>query len=90
MDPRIRDEVPVTDDRSEIDRDQRARVGLCFTCRHASRIANPRGSIFYLCERSRTDPGFARYPRLPVIACAGWEPQETGADGAEKPPRDPR
>jgi hypothetical protein len=77
-------------DPSEIDRDERARVGLCVTCRHASRIANPRGSIFYLCERSRTDPGFPRYPRLPVIACIGWEPLQTHEDAAKRGPRDPR
>jgi hypothetical protein len=89
MDPRIRDEAAMTD-QPEIDRDEPARVGLCFNCRHASRIANPRGSIFYLCERSRTDPTFPRYPRLPVIACTGWEPQETDEDAAKKRSSDPR
>ena len=34
-------------------------------------IRNTRGSSFSLCERSRTDPAYPRYPRLPVLECAG-------------------
>ena len=49
--------------------------GLCDLCRHARRITSGRGSEFTLCERSQTDPGFPRYPRLPVLVCAGYEPR---------------
>lgn len=48
--------------------------GLCGRCRHAREIRSDRGSRFILCERSRDDPRFARYPRLPVRACPGFEP----------------
>jgi len=48
--------------------------GLCDSCRHARRIVNDRGSVFVLCELSRTDSRFPRYPRLPVVACTGFEP----------------
>jgi len=49
-------------------------AGLCNDCRHQQLVRNTRGSVFSLCRRSRTDPGrFARYPRLPVIACEGYE-----------------
>jgi hypothetical protein len=48
-------------------------VGLCRTCRHAAAIVSDRGSVFYLCERSKTDPRFPRYPRLPVLACIGYD-----------------
>lgn len=51
-----------------------ARAGLCATCAHARVIENDRGSRFYLCELAKTDSRFPRYPRLPVIACAGWMP----------------
>src|SRR5262249_41804670 len=49
------------------------RPGLCATCAHATVVRNDRGSTFYLCERSKTDPGFPRYPRLPVVSCVGYD-----------------
>jgi hypothetical protein len=49
-------------------------AGLCGGCVHARLIETRTGSRFILCERSRTDPRFARYPVLPVLACAGFEP----------------
>jgi hypothetical protein len=34
-----------------------------------------KGSRFTLCERSVREPArFPKYPRLPVLACAGYEP----------------
>jgi hypothetical protein len=48
-------------------------AGLCDTCVHQRLVRNTRGSTFSLCERSRTDPAYPRYPRLPVIECAGHE-----------------
>jgi hypothetical protein len=48
-------------------------AGLCDTCRHQRIIRNTRGSEFSLCERSRTEPEFPRYPRLPVLECRGYE-----------------
>ena len=49
-------------------------AGLCDTCVHQRVVKNTRGSVFSLCERSRTDPAFPRYPRLPVASCLGYEP----------------
>lgn len=49
-------------------------AGLCDRCRHQRLVPNTRGSVFSLCERSRTDPAFPRYPRLPVLSCPGFEP----------------
>lgn len=48
-------------------------VGLCAACSHARRIESDRGSVFWLCELSATDPRFPKYPRLPVVACAGYK-----------------
>jgi hypothetical protein len=40
-------------------------------------VPNTRGSVFSLCRLSRTEPErFPRYPRLPVLECAGYEPCE--------------
>ena len=50
-------------------------VGVCASCRHALTVVNDRGSRFVRCERSRTDPAYARYPRLPLAACQGHEPK---------------
>ena len=36
-------------------------------------VESDRGSTFYLCERSASDPGFPKYPRLPVLQCRGYE-----------------
>ena len=49
-------------------------AGLCDTCRHQRVVRNTRGSVFSLCERSRTDPAYPLYPRLPVVRCGGHEP----------------
>ncbi|MCD6016323.1 MAG: hypothetical protein K0R88_2407 [Solirubrobacterales bacterium] len=48
-------------------------AGLCDTCAHQRIVRNTRGSAFSLCERSRSDPAFPRYPRLPVRECGGYE-----------------
>ena len=48
-------------------------AGLCATCQHQQIVRNTRGSTFSLCRRSKTEPEYPRYPRLPVAACRGWE-----------------
>jgi hypothetical protein len=58
---------------------RRPPAGLCDTCRHQRLVGNTRGSTFSLCQRSRSDPEFPRYPRLPVTDCAGYERRQ--ADG---------
>jgi hypothetical protein len=55
----------------------KARVGLCLDCRHARRVPTSR-TIYWLCERAATDPSYAKYPRLPVTACPGYEPEGKG------------
>jgi hypothetical protein len=48
-------------------------AGLCATCENMRSIVSDRGSVFYLCELSKTDARFPKYPRLPVRECAGYE-----------------
>jgi len=52
------------------------RNGLCDSCRHQRVVRNTRGSVFSLCERSKTDPRYAKYPRVPVLECPGFEVRE--------------
>jgi hypothetical protein len=49
--------------------------GLCDRCAHQRLVHTTRGSTFSLCERSRTDPSFPKYPRVPVLECRGFEPR---------------
>jgi hypothetical protein len=56
-------------------------AGLCDACAHQRIVRTTRGSAFSLCERSRSDRAYPRYPRLPVIACPGYEPRRPRGDG---------
>jgi hypothetical protein len=59
-------------------------------------VVSSRGAVFIQCARSRTDPGYSRYPRLPMLACRGFEPQDAvagktehrDADGADQDTED--
>jgi len=48
-------------------------AGLCADCIYARRIESERGSVFLLCELALKDPRFPKYPRLPVLACDGYQ-----------------
>ncbi len=61
--------------------ERRSAAGLCADCLHARRIESARGSRFFLCELSLTDPRFAKYPRLPVLSCSGYAAKEEHAPG---------
>jgi hypothetical protein len=61
------------------------RAGLCDSCRHQKVIRNTRGSTFSMCERSKTDARYPKYPRLPVVECAGWERRGEGAEPRSGP-----
>jgi hypothetical protein len=49
------------------------RFGLCDTCRHQQIVRSGRGSVFSLCGRSKTDDRYPKYPRMPVMACPGYD-----------------
>jgi len=51
----------------------RSHAGLCATCLNSKIVTSDRGSVFYRCMLSDENPEFARYPRLPVLTCSGWE-----------------
>jgi hypothetical protein len=53
-------------------------AGLCADCVHSKKVESSRGSVFWLCELSRTDSSFAKYPRLPVLSCKGYKREEVG------------
>jgi hypothetical protein len=55
-------------------RDQEA--GLCERCMHVQVVVSARGSRFYLCRLSQTDPAFPKYPVIPVLECRGFTPAD--------------
>jgi len=54
---------------------QSDRVGLCATCNFAKTVISSKEHLFYYCRLSETSPAFAKYPRLPVRHCSGFESQ---------------
>ena len=48
-------------------------AGLCETCLHCKTIRSGRGSVFRMCLMHEKDPRFAKYPRIPVLQCPGYE-----------------
>jgi hypothetical protein len=50
--------------------------GLCGDCRHALVKETHRGTTYLRCGRAAWDDRLARYPRLPVTECAGFEPRD--------------
>ena len=47
--------------------------GLCARCVHLRLVRSLR-STFLRCGKADDAPSFPRYPRLPVVACAGFLP----------------
>lgn len=49
--------------------------GVCQSCAHARTLVSRKGSQFLHCLRSESEPQYAKYPRLPVLQCAGYQPR---------------
>ena len=47
--------------------------GMCQVCLHCQTVTSGRGTRFFLCLRHRQDARFAKYPRIPVLECPGFE-----------------
>ncbi|MGH7450550.1 MAG: hypothetical protein ACRENG_04355 [bacterium] len=62
-------------------------IGLCQACRNVRVVNNGRGSTFYLCRLAEHDSRFPKYPRLPVLACDGYEPTAASKPPSNGPPR---
>lgn len=67
--------------------------GLCSICIHARLVVSGRGSHFMRCGLSDADDRYPRYPRLPVLRCAGFSaetpPDELPPSAASTTPQDP-
>jgi hypothetical protein len=47
--------------------------GLCPDCKHVRKIVSAKGSVFWMCARSKDDERFPRYPAQPRMECPGFE-----------------
>jgi hypothetical protein len=52
---------------------------LCAACAFARKIVFGKGSQFLLCEKSKSDGRFPKYPRQPVIHCQGFAEKQAPA-----------
>jgi hypothetical protein len=55
--------------------------GLCDSCRHPRIVRSGRGSVFTMCLRSKMEPEYPKYPRVPVSACPGYERRRAAVTG---------
>lgn len=51
-------------------------AGLCGSCRYAVTQTSAKGSVFWRCRRAELEPGWLRYPPIPVRHCPGHRPVE--------------
>lgn len=54
--------------------------GLCGVCTHAREVLSGKGSVFVMCELSKVDARFRKYPPLPVLRCDGFKEQVTSTE----------
>ncbi len=57
---------------------------LCEICASMREVITPKGSRFLLCQLSRTDPAFPKYPPQPVAQCGGYERRDTNEEESKQ------
>ena len=58
---------------------------LCETCALMREVVTPKKTRFLLCQLSRTDPAFPKYPPQPVACCCGYRPRGKNVEGLKRP-----
>ncbi len=48
-----------------------------------------RGKSYSLCELSKVDRRFPKYPRVPVFACSGYQAKDESVVSVRDEPNDP-
>jgi len=49
---------------------------LCETCQRMQEIITPKGSRFLLCQLSKTNSDYPKYPAQPIVRCVGYQPRD--------------
>jgi len=47
-------------------------------------VVTPKGSRFLLCQLSKTEPAYLKYPPQPVVRCGGYQPKDKRAEELKK------
>jgi hypothetical protein len=47
-------------------------------------VVTPKGSRFLLCQLSRTNPAYPKYPAQPVVRCDGYQRNEQTEEIGER------
>jgi hypothetical protein len=47
-------------------------------------VVTPKGSRFLLCQLSKTDPDYPKYPPQPVVRCDGYQKKEQTGGTVER------
>jgi hypothetical protein len=56
---------------------------MCETCAIMREIITPKGTRYLLCQLSKIDPEYPKYPPQPVVRCDGYRKKEE-REGAEE------
>jgi hypothetical protein len=56
---------------------------LCETCALMREVVTPKRSRFLLCQLSKTDLAYPKYPPQPVVRCDGYRKKEQ-TEGVEE------
>jgi hypothetical protein len=56
---------------------------LCETCALMREVVTPKGSRFLLCQLSKTNSAYPKYPPQPVVRCDGYQQREQ-TEGVEE------
>ncbi len=57
---------------------------LCETCASMREVVTPKGSRFLLCQLSRINPAFPKYPSQPVVRCDGYHLRDANEQDTEQ------
>jgi hypothetical protein len=49
---------------------------LCEKCALMREIITPKGSRFLLCQLSKSEPAYPKYPPQPIVRCGGYQEKE--------------
>jgi hypothetical protein len=52
---------------------------LCENCIHMKPIVSGKGAVFVQCRKHFEDASYPKYPRVPVLQCAGFSTTEPPA-----------